>query len=55
MSLKKTSFPYYQVREGENLNTISKKFKISATKILIDNQVAPKDVKCGRILVLKKD
>ncbi len=55
MSLKKITFPYYQVKEGENLKTISQKFDIDATKILLDNQVSPKQIKEGVFLILNKN
>ncbi len=55
MSIKKISFPYYQVKAGENLRTISQKFNIDSTKILLDNHLAPKQIKEGVFIILKKD
>lgn len=55
MSIKKTTFPYYKVKENENLRTISKKTGIDSTKILLDNKLSPKSIKEGVILILKKD
>lgn len=55
MSLKKISFPYYQVKEGENLKTISQKFDIDSTKILLDNRMSPKQIKEGVFIILNKN
>lgn len=55
MSIKKISFPYYQVKAGENLRTISQKFNIDSTKILLDNRLSPKQIKEGVFIILKKD
>lgn len=52
--IKKISFPYYQVKKGENLRTISQKFGIESTKILLDNSMSPKQIKEGVFIVLKK-
>ena len=53
--IKKIPFPFYQVKSGENLKTISQKFNIESTKILLDNKISPKQIKKGTFLVLKKD
>ncbi len=55
MSLKKISFPYYQVKAGENLKTISEKFGIDGTKILLDNRMSPKQIKEGVFIVLNRN
>lgn len=55
MSIKKISFPYYQVKAGENLKIISQKFQIEGTKILLDNNLSPKQIKEGVFIILKKD
>ncbi len=55
MSLKKISFPYYQVKKGENLKTIASKFGIDGTKILLDNNLSPKQIKEGVFIVLNKN
>ncbi len=55
MPLKKTTFPYYQVKKGENLKTVAKKFGVDSTKILLDNQISPRMVKEGVFLVIRKD
>ena len=55
MSIKKISFPYYQVQKGENLRTLSQKFGVESTKILLDNRISPKQIKEGIFLVIKKD
>ena len=55
MSVKKISFPYYQLKQGENLKTISQKFNIESTKILLDNNLSPKQIKEGVFVLIKKD
>ncbi len=55
MSLRKINFPYYQVKKGENLKTISEKFNIDSTKILLDNKISPQKIKEGIFLIIKKD
>lgn len=54
MSIKKIPFPFYQVKEGENLKIISEKYGIDSTKILLDNNLTPKQIKEGVFIVLKK-
>ncbi len=54
MSIKKIPFPYYQVKKGENLKTISQKFDIDSTKILLDNNMSPKQIKEGVFVILSK-
>lgn len=55
MSLKKISFPYYQVKEGENLKIIAEKFGVDSTKILLDNHMSPKQIKQGVFIILNKN
>ena len=55
MSIKKISFPYYQVQKGENLKTLAQKFGVDSTKILLDNRMSPRQIKEGVFLVIKKD
>lgn len=55
MSMKKISFPYYQIKKGETLKSISQKFKINSTKILLDNNISPKQIKEGKFIILKKN
>lgn len=54
MSIKKTPFPFHQVKKGENLRTISQQYGIESTKILLDNNLSPKQIKEGIFIVLKK-
>jgi len=54
MSIKKIPFPYYRVKCGENLKTISEKTGISPTKILLDNNLSPKQIREGVFIILKK-
>lgn len=51
--IKKIVFPFYQVKEGENLKTISQKTGIDSTKILLENSMTPKQIKEGVFIVLK--
>ena len=55
MSLKKITLPYYQVKAGENLKTISQKFDIDATQILLDNNLSPKQIKEGIFILINKN
>lgn len=55
MSMKKISFPYYQIKKGETLKSISQKFEINSTKILLDNNISPKQIKEGKFIILKKN
>lgn len=55
MSIKKIPFPYYQVKSGDTLKTISKKFDVDSTQILLDNCISPKQIKEGIFLLIKKD
>ncbi len=54
MSIKKIPFPYYKVKKGENLRIISEKFQIEGTKILLDNNLSPKQIKEGVFLKIQK-
>lgn len=54
MSVKKISFPYYKVKKGENLKIISNKFNIDSTKILLDNNLSPKQIKEGILIKIQK-
>ena len=54
MSITKIPFPYYRVKKGENLKIISKKFQIDSTKILLDNNLSPKQIKEGVFIKIKK-
>ncbi len=55
MSIKKISFPYYQIKKGETLKSISQKFEIDSTKILLDNNISPRQIKEGKFIILKKN
>ncbi len=55
MSMKKISFPYYQIKKGETLKSISQKFEIDSTKILLDNNISPRQIKEGKFIILKKN
>ena len=51
----KHSFKYYQIKKGETLKSISQKFNIDSTQLLIDNQISPKQFKEGVFVVINKD
>lgn len=55
MSMKKISFPYYQIKKGETLKSISQKSEIDITKILLDNNISPRQIKEGKFIILKKN
>lgn len=55
MSLKKISFPYYRVKEGENLKIVAEKFGVDSTKILLDNSLSPKQVREGILIKISKN
>lgn len=54
MSIKKIPFPYYQIKKGENLKIVSEKFDVDSTKILLDNNLSPKQIKEGTFILIKK-
>ncbi len=54
MSIKKIPFPYYKVKKGENLKIVSKKFNVESTKILLDNNLSPKQIKEGIFIKIQK-
>ena len=53
MSLKKTFFPFYRVKKGETLKSISKKFGKDTVSLLLENNLSPKEIKEGLILNIK--
>ena len=53
MSVRKICFPYYFVKDGENLKIVAEKFGVDSTKILIDNKISPKEIKPGTILKIE--
>ncbi len=54
MTAIKTSFPYYQVKDGDNLKTIAQKSGVDPIKILLDNKISPKQIHAGMLLKIKK-
>ncbi len=42
----------YCVKEGENLNTIAKKFNVNPTTILLVNNISPKNIRKGFVLYI---
>ncbi len=55
MSLKKLSFPFYKVKNKETLKSVSQKFGIDPTTLLLLNNLSPKEVKENVILKIKQD
>lgn len=55
MSVKKINFPYYQLQRGENLKTLSKKFDVAPTQILLENNLSPKQIKEGIFVKITKN
>lgn len=51
----KHSFKFYQIKKGETLKSVSQKFNIDSTKILIDNQMSPRQFKEGIFIFLNKN
>ncbi len=54
MSIRKITFPYYQLKKGENLKSVAQKFDVEPTKILLDNNMSPKQIKEGVFILIKK-
>ena len=54
MSIRKITFPYYQLKQGENLKSVAQKFDVEPTKILLDNNMSPKQIKEGVFILIKK-
>lgn len=42
----------YIVQDGDNIESIAKKYGVSAMKILIKNSVSPSMIKKGKILII---
>lgn len=53
MSAKKTTFPYYKLKEGENLKSVCKKLNLDSTEILLLNNLSPKQIKEGIFIKIK--
>lgn len=54
VSIKKIPFPFYEVKENENLKIIAQKFGVSPTQILLQNNILPNQIKKGIILKIQK-
>ncbi len=52
--MKKIYMPYYIVKKGETLDSISQKFDINPTQILVENYLTPAQIKAGTILSITK-
>ncbi|MBQ8844596.1 MAG: LysM peptidoglycan-binding domain-containing protein [Clostridia bacterium] len=55
MSIKKKHNPFYKVKSYDTLKSISEKFNITPTEILIENSISPKQITEGTILYIKND
>ena len=52
--MKKIFAPYYIVKKGDTLASISQKFDISPTQILVENYLTPSSIKEGTIISITK-
>ena len=52
--MKKQFSPYYIVKEGDTLASISEKFEVPPTQILVENFITPAGIKEGVILSITK-
>ena len=52
--MKKEYNQIYIVQEGDNIENISKKYSVSPISILLCNNITPKLVKKGKVLVIKR-
>ncbi len=50
--MKKEYNQIYIVKEGDNLEKIAEKYKISPLSILIANNITPKMIKKGKVLFI---
>lgn len=53
--MKREKVKIYKIKEGDNLSTISAKFDMNPTELLIKNQTSPKNFYPGNILYISKD
>ena len=42
----------YEIKEGDSLNSISQKFDVNPTSILIANNISPKQIRKGFVLYI---
>ncbi len=50
--MKKELNYIYIVQEGDNIESIAKKYGVSAMRILIKNSISPSMVKKGKVLII---
>lgn len=50
--MKKNINPYYIVNKNENIEQIAKNCNTNSISLLIKNQILPKDIKEGTILII---
>lgn len=51
--MKKELNQIYIVKENDNIESISKKYNVSPISILITNNITPKMIKKGKVLIIK--
>ena len=53
--MKKEYNQIYIVKEGDNLEKIAEKYKVSPLSILITNNITPKMIKKGKVIFIKNN
>lgn len=51
--MKKEFNQIYIVKENDNIESISKKYNVPPISILITNNITPKMIKKGKVLIIK--
>lgn len=52
--MKKYYEKFYLVQENDSLSSIANKYNINPTQILIENQISPKEIRKGKLLIISK-
>jgi len=52
--MRKEFIKIYKIQKGDTLNSIAKKFNTNPTAILIENNISPKSIREGKILIFSK-
>ena len=50
--MKEAQNKIYQIKEGDTLEGIAKKFDINPTSILLANKISPKNIRAGFVIFL---
>lgn len=53
--MKKEYNQIYIVKDGDNLEKIAEKYKVSPLSILITNNITPKMIKKGKVIFIKNN